>query len=133
MVSRFGTTIICDNVYKDESTKKIVLAGVYAGSIVASAAPVVIRLTIYCEFWADKEGDHQLELRFYVGGKQFAGIKADLAGARPSEAAIVVSTPFDVTFSEPTTFEVRGIIAGGKPKLLLKREFRVNPAIKTTA
>lgn len=126
--SGFGFAALCDAVYRDEQSNKAILAGVYSGDVNVESLPFELRFGLYIEVTSPADGDHEIDLQFYINGKQIGGAKAGiLATVKGKNAALLVPT-FGILISDPASLEIKGVFEGGRAVSLLKKRIDVRPS-----
>ena len=66
---KFANVIVCDEV-RIENTGKYIIIGAYSGNILAPAFPVGLVLSIWSQFYADRNGEMNVELRVLANKKE---------------------------------------------------------------
>jgi hypothetical protein len=118
---RVGIIALCDNVYKDEETNKIIIAGLYSGDIFISGFPAELRLSCYAELFIDDEEIHEADFQFFVGGKRRGGALVQFSVADPRSPASILIPPFGLPIEQPSQIELRlSLDESGAVKVLSK-------------
>ena len=66
---KFANVIVCDEV-RIENTGKYIIIGVYSSNIVAPAFPAELLLSIWSQFYVNRNGDMDVELRVLANNKE---------------------------------------------------------------
>lgn len=125
MSIRFGTVLVCDNIYRDVDSNKIILAGVFSGTITVPLVPSLVRLSLYAEFFAKQADDYSVELQIFLGDKKYGGLKSKMMIAASTSPSILSTPQIDLIVDKNNTLIVKAIIDGGKPKVIFRKEIVV--------
>ena len=74
---KFENAIICDEV-RVEDTGKHIIIGVYSESIAVSDFPANLLLSFWIQFYVDRDGEIDIELRILSNKKQVAHARGKL-------------------------------------------------------
>jgi hypothetical protein len=123
---KVSNAIICDDIRREVS-EKLILIGVYSGSIAIHNFPATLALSLYCEIMAEYEGSREVSLRAVVGKLPVSQMKFIAEGTPPGQSATLILPPLPITFSGETklkfqistdekkwiTLIEKGVIKGG--------------------
>lgn len=115
---RFGIVALCDGVYKDEQTGKVVLAGIFTGNIVV-AMPGIVHASIFVGIENPEDLEPKVEFDLRINGKT-AG-RAGLTLVSDGEQASIILGNIPLFFTEAGSFELRATFGGGRSISLLKK------------
>ena len=68
---KFINAIICDDVRKEENGKHMII-GVYLNDIIVTEFPAKSQICTWFQFFADRNGDVELEFQYSLGQKRAA-------------------------------------------------------------
>ena len=123
----FGFVEICDAVYKDEKTNKVVIAGLFGGDIYLDMMPMDLRIALFLDVVTPAAGEHSIELQFFVGKQLVGGAEAAMEGPAGAKGGLLFP-PFSIPFARPSTLEIKGSWNGGRSRVLMKKLVLVKEA-----
>lgn len=118
----FGNVIICDAVYTDRDSNKSVLAGVYSGNITLGMMPSVISVSLYAEYFPEKDSGSELEFQFFANGAHVGGATVELVAQEPGIVSMVVIPGLALPFTSPGKLEIRAAADGSEPTVILSKD-----------
>lgn len=127
MPAKFGICALCDNVYKDEATNKVVLAGLYTGDIVVESLPADLRASMYLEVVLPDTAEHQVDLQLFVDGKHTGGAKATVATRQAKAVFGLIIPGLQLKIAAEAKLEFRASVDDQKPVSLFKKRVAVGP------
>lgn len=120
----FGAAMLCDAVYRDDATNKMVLAGVYTGDIIAQSFPLNIRGALYLEVRVKEAGI--LDVTFFEDSEPIGGAEAEV-NANPSGPSVLV-LPLQIEAKLPLVISIRAGAKGEKSTVVMRKVIRAaNP------
>ena len=123
---KFENAIICDEV-RIENTGKHIIIGAYSNNISVPAFPAGIVLSIWSQFYADRNGDMNVELRVLANKKEITrGLgRFQINDYKELVTSVYNGIPLQVQGEGMLTFQIR--VANGRWKT-----FKKIPIIKST-
>lgn len=118
---KFGAALLCDQIYVDESTKKIILAGVYSGDVTVPEYPAQFDAALFLEIFAENDEAIDLDIQLYVGKRLRGGARMRLGGFDHNTPATAIVPHMTIVAESPSPLEIRISCDGGKPTRVLRR------------
>jgi hypothetical protein len=118
---RTGIVALCDGVYKDEATNKMVLSGLYSGDIISNGSDQDLRFALYVELFLPDDQEHEVDLQFWRGGKHTGGGKAMVSQSETDVPHSILVPQFSLAGPLPATFELKVALDGAKPSAILRK------------
>lgn len=125
MSIRFGTVLVCDNIYRDVDSNKIILAGVFSGTITVPQVPSLVRLSLYAEFFSKLSEEYSIDIQIFLGDKKHGGLKSRVSTFAQNSPSILSTPQFDLVVTKNITLIIKAIIDEGRPKVILKKSIAV--------
>ena len=120
-MERFGNALLCDAIYQDRITNKMVLAGVYSGSISLSEIPSAFNASLYSEYWPETIGLKEIDVQFLIGGDLIGGAKIALVIGDLSLPAILIVPNFHFAVQAPGQLVVQAVTSDGRTLSLFSK------------
>lgn len=117
-----GVVALCDAVYKDEATNKIVIAGLYAGNVITDGAPHDMRFALYAEFVLPDNNPHDLDIQFWIGKVQVGSARSQVLQPPEAPNVSLMLNQFTLQGTIPGTLSIKACLDGGRPIKILEKD-----------
>ena len=124
-MERIGNALLCDIVYHDRATNKVVLAGVFSGSISLGEVPAAFNASLYAEYWPSKLGPTEVDIQFLVNGELVGGAKIHIDVTDLESPAILIVPNYQFVIVASGEIVARAIVASGKTLPIFSKKIEV--------
>lgn len=119
---KVGIVALCDAVYRDEGSNKIIIAGLYSGDILTDGNPSDLRFALYAEVFPPDTLTHTMDVQFWFGGKQLGGVKAEITAPVAGASSSILLPQFPLSGELPAKLELKMIWDHGRPTTILSKQ-----------
>ena len=130
-MSYLRNIILCETIIIDVHSRPT-LVGVYSGDLIVGDLPTRLRLSLYSEFIPSKVGQHKIQLKITMGGKEFANLNIEADANKVGLPANVISPPMEIGIDKDIDLEISASIDGEDAGVILSKQIfkgDVSPAI----
>lgn len=125
---KVGIVALCDAVYKDEGSNKVIIAGLYSGDIITEGTPHDMRFALYAEVFPPDTLKHVMDIQFWFGGKQLGGVKAEITSPVVGQSTALMLQQFPLVGDLPAKLELKMVWDGGRPVTILSKQVSLRSA-----
>jgi hypothetical protein len=116
-----GMVAVCDQIYRDVATNKIVLAGMFTGDLVVQTFPAQISLAIYLELVWASVGEIEFDLSVTASGVQIGKVRDKIQHADQHMPAVIVLPASPFVIEQAGVIEMTIALNGGRRRTAFRK------------